>query len=257
LFTNGFGSEQEKGGETRIGWRQMERVFADLFGGTANENKDVFDVVVPIDSKSDIGLSIKSKNFPPNAFTSLESDGRVYMELTNSPAKIWASLNRKGLYDTDFQSKNKANDIGVALIETVESWHLEAKTNYPNYSQGKALDLSKSVYITVTMTDPTETTERQYIVHSFPLNLPKPIRWEKHTPKCLRGFDPDHPTQALYDWYPSSGGQLKYYPRTEGAKFSSGIFQSLKAPKISMIKLAEQYWPQLSIPKKDIKQLFC
>ena len=257
LFTNGFGSEQEKGGETRIGWRQMERVFADLFAGKANENKDVFDVVVPIDRKTDVGLSIKSKNFSSKQFTALGSEGRVYMELTNSPAKLWASLNRKGLVASDFQNKNKAADIGNAVLDTVESWHQEAKTNYPHYSQGKVIDLSKSVYISVSMTDPTDKNDRQYVVHSFPLNLPKPIRWEKYTHKCLRGFDPDHPNQALYDWYPNSGGQLKYYPRAEDAKFSSGIFESLKAPKISMVKLAQQYWPQIRLKKKDINQLFC
>ena len=45
-YRDGTGQEREKDGSTRPGWRDFERIFAEILGGSAPENKDVFDVVV-------------------------------------------------------------------------------------------------------------------------------------------------------------------------------------------------------------------
>lgn len=62
-FRDGSGQEKDQEGGTRPGWRDLERVIAEILGGVAPESKSVFDVFIPSTEQqdTDYGLSVKSK----------------------------------------------------------------------------------------------------------------------------------------------------------------------------------------------------
>ncbi len=112
-YCDGTGQEKEKDGSTRPGWRDFERIFAETLGGIAPENKDVFDVAVPVtkNSKNFLGVSLKSKHLSrSSAINDLEQDGRVHMEMANSPAKFWTALFDKGIREADFTKMKKTRN---------------------------------------------------------------------------------------------------------------------------------------------------
>jgi len=251
IFTNGSGSETEKDGTTRIGWRQMERVVAEFFKGKGDEDKSFFDVVAPYKSNKDIGISVKSKTLSKNQFDLLSTTGRTYMELTNSPQLIWDSLRQHHLSRADFKDPKKSGEIGNAVLDTVESWGLQAAAVYPSVFPGRILDLDKSLYLCISMSAPipcapkllkTIPINRRFHIHSYKMQLPRPVKWTKHTELCIRGWDVNG--NALYDWYAESGGQLKYYPPTSDAIFASGIINTTIVPPLSLAQNLKMYWPK-------------
>lgn len=256
LYTNGSGSETEEDGSTRIGWRQIERVFKDLYGGVGPENKEVFDVTLGYSSGEGVGLSVKSKTLSEKAFKELEKNGRVYMELANSPAKIWSALNGINLSPRDLDDRSKHSAIGEAMLKAVAEWHAEAVKNFPSLNVGRVLNLQKSVFLCVSMAKPGGSLSRRFKVHSFPMLLPGRLRWEMKTSRCLRGYDADHPDEVMIDWYPNSGGQIKFYPRACNALYSSGEFATLPIPNKSLKELVKDTWPKESAELDLRKELF-
>lgn len=246
-YRDGTGQEREKDGSTRPGWRDFERIFAEVLKGKAPENKDIFDVVVPAgpDTPKCYGVSLKSKQLTRvSAIEDLEEDGRVHMELANSPAKFWEALFVKGMREADFTSMNHADEMGKTVLEVVEKWHDEAKLKYEHENPGADLIVSESVYITVSYGKPVPGVGRHYQVHSFPLKFPRNIRWEFISPRCLRGYDTRYENEVVFDWYGLSGGQLKYYPRASEAIYKTQPFVLLKPENISILEKAETYWPE-------------
>src|SRR5690349_761229 len=78
-FRDGTGWEREgEGGTTVAGWRQLERVVAEVLGGEAKENKGIFDVVLTSDSNrdTDYGISVKSKELSRSTAIADLRDGR-------------------------------------------------------------------------------------------------------------------------------------------------------------------------------------
>jgi hypothetical protein len=76
------------------------------------------------------------------------------------------------------------------------------------------------------------------------LDFPTGIQWQYSSEKCLRGYDPSFPNEAIFDWYALSGGQLKYYPKARFAKFRSPIFMLSKpSDQLTISKKAELYFP--------------
>ncbi|MAZ30097.1 hypothetical protein CL655_02315 [bacterium] len=246
-FCDGSGQERDGNGMTRAGWRDIERIFAEILGGKANENKHIFDVLVPDSDNEDIiyGISLKSKQISrASAIEDLEEEGRVHMEIANSPAKFWAELTKAGISESDFRSKNKASEIGQILLKTIDSWHLEAKTAFETQNPDKRLDLNKSVYITVSYSPFRDGIGRLYQAHSFPLTFPENIKWSYISDRCLRGMDPTDENKTLIDWYGLSGGQFKYYPKANTANYKSARFSLLEPEIISIVEKAKTYWPE-------------
>ena len=246
VFCDGSGQEMESDGSTRPGWRDIERAFACALGGAGPENKAVFDVIVPSSRERgvDYGLSIKSKTLSRRtALGDLEVEGRVYMELTNSPAKLWAPLEDRGFTETHFRNQQNPADIGNIVMETVQSWHHEARQRHPLAFPNRVLNLSQSVYVTVSMDDPRPGRRRQYQIHSFSLAFPRDIMWSYRSARCLRGTDPAFPDEPLVDWYALSGGQLKYYPRASACLFRSAVFELARPPRALISERAAAYWP--------------
>ena len=236
-FTDGSGYERGSTGETRPGWRDIERVIAELLATNSIESKSIFDIVVPSTvSDSAYGASIKSKGFSRKNFLSLSAGGRVYMELCNSPAKLWDPIKNLGIHEGNFGNAAVAVQIGESILETVQSW-------YTNCGIGN-IDLDKSVHITVSYSKPDKSGPSMYQLHTFNLNFPSRIIWRFKSAKCLSGYDPDEPSKVLFDWYGLSGGQLKYYPKTTKALYSSNPFTLIEAKKQTITDKAKQYWPE-------------
>jgi hypothetical protein len=228
------------------GWRDVERTVATVFGGEGFENKHVFDVTAKIKKggREVVGYSCKCKNLSgKNSMEHLQDNGRVYMELANSPAKFWDALKPKGLSEKDFKSKKYPKRFGDTVIETVHQWHADATEKYTLGTQHKLI-LDQSVYLTLSYGKHPEYEGRVFQWHSFPLEFPSGIVWKFRSSKSLMGFDPEFQDEIIFDWYGLSGGQLKYYPRAANALFSSALFQLEDAPKVSLLTKASEYWPE-------------
>lgn len=237
------------GGNSLPGWRDYERALAAVLGGTAVESKAVFDVLVPSASGSReiLGLSVKSKQLSRRgALADLGAAGRVYMELANSPAKLWTAVQAAGASKADFLAQQNADMVGTALLNTVKSWRLQQQSQQA--ALGKTLLIDRSVYLVLSYSAPARGTlrhgERDYQWHSFDMNYPDGLEW-KYKGRRLTADDPAHPGECLFDWYAESGGQLKYYPRAQYARFSSPPFYLEEPPVVSLLRKAEAYWPTL------------
>jgi hypothetical protein len=237
VFGDGSGQEKDKSG-TRAGWRDLERVVSELVGGEALEKKHVFDVLVPSTQSSGMvyGISVKSKCLgTAQKIETLDATGRVYMELTNSPAKLWSPLKAKDIMEDHWGNTGHAQIMGESILETVHQWYAESGISN--------VDLSRSVHLVASYSKPRGDAERLYQFHSFRLGFPTGIRWAFSSNRCLRGFDPAHPEETLFDWYALSGGQLKYYPRASTAIYSSPVFSLLSPPVLSISERSKSYWP--------------
>jgi hypothetical protein len=243
-YCDGSGNLRVEGG-TLPDWRQLERIVAEAFGGEGPENKDVFDVVVPSPDlpKTDFGFSIKSKELARvGAIRDLATTGRVYMELCNSPAKLWNPLKSQGISETDFREQKNAQAIGDGVLATVVSWKHQAARQWQQ-RHGRTLDLDRSVYLTVSYSRPRIGLPREYQFHSFGLPFSPNLQWIYGSDRCLRARDPQYPNEIIFDWYGLSGGQLKYYPRATSARYSSARFSLLSPAPIPLSRKAASIWP--------------
>ncbi len=250
VFRDGSGQEKDSDG-TRAGWRDIERVVAEYFEGFATEAKHVYDVFLNRNNEV-CGISVKSKCLGKNEkIESLDKVGRVYMELTNSPALLWSPIKEIGITENQFGQEHLAQTIGDSILDTVESWYDEAEIsaeisrNIPGLSSIDSYSVhpQNGCHLVLSYGKPSADEERLYQFHAFALSFPKDIRWTFHTKRCLRGFDPLEPDKPLLDWYGLSGGQLKYYPLARTAWAKSQVF-SLEQPEISSISsLSRKYWP--------------
>lgn len=203
-------------GVTLPGWRDFERTVALAFGGDAPENKAVFDVLLTHSGSSSakFGLSCKMRG----ELNRLDRDGRVTIEVSNSAQKFWEHLNAQGFNQTNY--KDHPHEVGVALVELVEQWHLAAAS--------LNVDLAKSCYLVLSW-----NRQGWYQLHQFALPLPDPdtLNWQfpfvrqqgvETQAKRLKGSDN---TGVLFEWYGESGGQLKYYPLATDALWQSERFR--------------------------------
>lgn len=245
---------KKKGGATLPGWRDVERTVADILGGVAPEDKDVFDVIVA-DGGSDLGFSVKCKNLTrATALEDLSNGGRVYMELSNSPAKFDAALSAAGIPPEAWGNADRAAQIGNTVLATVQGWHQAAVASHAEAHPGRTLDLERSVFLTLSYSNPRGNRPLRFQFHSFDLAFPEGIAWgfvnpngeaaNAEGPRCLRGMDPEAPQEALVDLYLKSGGQLKYYPRARKARYRSDAFELEAVPKSESVSAkAARYWP--------------
>ena len=208
-----------KGGRTLPGWRDFERAVALAFGGEAQENKAIFDVLLPSPDRPGVryGLSCKMRR----ELDRVERDGRVTLELSNSARKFWDHLSTRGIDQRNY--KSRAYDVGDALIELVKQWHTEV-----SLAQGGSVDLGQSSYLALSWNKAGE-----YQLHQFSLELPggDELTWSfpqvkkrghRSTADHLAGHDTNG---VLFEWYGESGGQLKYYPLARTALWSSERFR--------------------------------
>ena len=190
-YQDGTGMLAQKGGGTLPGWRDFERSVAVVFGGEAQENKAIFDVLVPTtdDPHVKYGLSCKMRR----ELNQIEKTGRVAFELSNSAGKFWDYLNVKKLNQKNYR-KSPA-EVGTALLELVNQWHDEASVE-----QSGVVNLSKSSHLVLSW-----NKAGWYQLHQFSIHLPEPesLKWHFPTTRCLKG---DDGSGTLLEWYGESGG---------------------------------------------------
>lgn len=232
-YCDGSGASIKKVPWTVPDYRDFERVTAAVCEGSSAEDKGIFDVSVPVPNGKPYGISCKM------AGPGLVSDPlTAFMELSNSAKK----------FEDDFLSKgydwiNNPAHAGNAAVELVMSWHEEVRAE---------IDLAHSCYLLLTHS----TNWRQYKLSTFNLNLkhadPKQMDWQMRLhgktkqPNSIVGtWTNNGKTHRLWEFYPLSGGQLKYSPLWEWATWQSDWFELEQPPQHSLITKAQQYFPDL------------
>lgn len=241
-YQDGSGQQSAKDGKTVPGWRDFERSVALAFGGTAMENKYIFDVLFPDSKRQGVfwGLSCKMRRTLNDTVRS----GRVTIELSNSSGKFWERLRRLRINQGNY--KKRPIEVAHELIGQVRDWHKEV-----GVAIGGKIDLTKSFYLALSW-----NLRGDYQLFKFPLNLPDPTRltWDFPTAnrtrkgssgKHLRGQDENG---TVIEWYGESGGQLKYYPLVTDALWQSKVFRLEPLPKgwetlHGIEKKAKDYFP--------------
>jgi len=234
-FRDGGGQNVLKStGESMPGFRDFERATAAVCGGQTREDKGVFDVLVPSPGGGNpYGISCKMTGKRPAKHMS------SFMELTNSAAKFAAEFRRLNV--------SWAHDpamAGNAMVDLVSSWH-EALSG--------EVDVAHSAYLVLVHDAPW----RKFQLHAFPLTLkaadPRTdVQWtvmynrKTGAPSSLRGtIDDNGREHVLWELYPTSGGQCKYYPLLSWATMVSPEFELEQPTQESLPDRAEEYFPDL------------
>ncbi len=219
-FQDGSGQLKGKQQSTLPGWRDFERAIAVSFGGIAQENKHIFDVLIPDVNRPGIyfGISCKMRRALNDTFKT----NRVTLELSNSSGKFWKELALNGIEQRNY--KQYPIQVGKILLSMVERWHHQV-----GISNGGSIDLERSYYLVLAW-----NARGMYQLYKFKLKLPEAeqLVWDfpdvndesqqiQRSGRRLRGQDKDG---TIFEWYGESGGQLKYYPRVQDALWKSRVF---------------------------------
>jgi hypothetical protein len=216
-------------GRSWPGFRDYERSLAAVLGGITPENKGVFDVSIPTTDGLPFGISCKMAVFPP------VRNRCSFMELSNSAAKF-----RNHLLSLQITYASEPMLAGPAIIDLVTSWHV---------SEASAYDLAGSRYGVFAH----DTRWEQFQLLCFPLDLrianPRgDVEW-KYEGSAVNGYIDDNGRRhRLWQYYPTSGGQLKYYPLLEWADWATPMFSLEQPPLVSPLEKAQRYfgrsWPK-------------
>jgi len=242
-YQDGSGQQSLEDGNTLPGWRDFERSVALAFNGEAQENKFIFDVLLPDKKRAGVyyGVSCKMRR----TLNDTKRTGRVTLELSNSSGKFWERLGQSGLHQQNY--KEKPLEVAQALIQQANEWHASV-----GLEQDGSVDLSKSFYLALSW-----NSKNEYQLFKFSLSLPEPtsLIWDFPTVRSdelkvgrrLRGKDQ---FGTLLEWYGESGGQLKYYPLVDNALWQSQIFNLEILPKgwekkHGILAKAKDYFPKL------------
>ena len=217
---------------TTPGWRDFETAVSATFGGVASENKHVYDVSFSIPDRPGVeyGISCKMRG----ELRTAARNGRGYIELTNAAQALWSAVKSLSeLDETNYTSNPGA--VGAALIYQVEEWHWRH-----DYRKGGKYDTDHCAFLNLLF----NPRSGEYQLFQFPIHLPKAnkLQWS-HRSATIIGSDGDG---IVFEWYPLSGGQLKYYPPIKHASWSSTTFKLEPLPQnitdVSLQK-AESYFP--------------
>ncbi len=195
-------------GKTLPGWRDFERSVATVFGGQSLETKFIFDVLFPDPARPGIsfGLSCKMRR----ELDRIERSGRVLIEISNASGEFSDYLRQHGVDLAHY--REYASQVGPAVIRLIEQWHHKVSVQ-----DGGAIDTSHSFYLVLSW-----SRAGWYQLHQFPLHLLSPdnLRWSSRR-RSVVGKEND---EIVFEWFPESGGQLKYYPPASSAVWTSKRF---------------------------------
>ena len=228
-YQDGFGMLAITGSSRTLpGWRDFERAVATVFGGVAQENKGIFDILVtsPDNVETEYGLACKMRN----TLRDTERTGRVTMELSNASGGFWDYLNSKGYDSTNYRSYPA--EVGAALTEMIESWHADVSLD----NEG-TVDVIKSCYLTLSW----HRASGRYQLHQFNIGMPNPDTLTWSFPPSRSGGQGrrllgEDVSGKLLEWYPLSGGQLKYYPPVSSASWCSEVFELAPLPELPEVE---------------------
>lgn len=218
----------KKTGESMPGFRDFERATAVVCGGYTVEDKGIFDVFVPVKGQAPYGISCKMAVVQPAASNS------SFMELSNSAKKFADEFERLGI---DWISQPA--DAGLATVNLVTSWHR---------ALADEVDISGSRYFVLSH----DRAWRVFQVLTFPLDLKiahpaRDVFWcveGRKKPSSIAGYiEIGNRHHRLWQLFPNSGGQLKYYPPLEWAKWQSRPFRLEKPPVRTLKEKVDDYFP--------------
>ena len=108
-------------------YTQIERVIAEMVGGFTVESKLKFDVLVNLPNNKMLGVEVKSKGFSRNEYRAiLSGEGRLYLELNNSPAKQHQWLRDNGIsLEVSNRAEFDPKVIGEHLLDLYDNWNEE------------------------------------------------------------------------------------------------------------------------------------
>lgn len=208
----------------------FERSLSAVLNGRTPENKGIFDIAVPAGEGLPYGISCKMTEFPaPKHLSS-------FMEMSNAAAKF-----REHLLDSRITYANEPMLAGPAVIDYIVKLHgLLADT----------FDLAGSRYAVLGHDGKWEWFQ----VLCFPLDLtaidPRSpgMHWEWEG-KAINGYILDGDRRhRLWQYYPTSGGQLKFWPLLSSAEWVTPRFRLEQPQPESLPEKAQEYfghlWPK-------------
>jgi hypothetical protein len=156
------------------------------------------------------------------------------VELSNAAAKFQRHLTHHQI--TWFTQPGLA---GPALIELVTSWH-------QSDADRLGLDLQASKYAVLSRSNNwNEFQLSVYPLDLYGFNPIGEIEWES-TRSRIDGFvDVAGRRHLLWQWYPNSGGQLKWWPPLAWADWKTSRFTLEQPPIVLPTDRAKQYFPTL------------
>ncbi|WP_129676271.1 helix-turn-helix domain-containing protein [Candidatus Chloroploca sp. Khr17] len=247
LSTFQDGSGMVKAGPSTLpGWRDFERVVSTVLLGEAPENKAVFDVLLQDRAKPQLryGLSCKMRS-ELHRVTRPQRDGRVTIEESNSAGEFKAAIRAQGITDAEYHLR--AQEIGLTLLEVIK----QRKERASIYNNG-TVDIEHSYYLVLLW-----SRRGSYQLFQFSLHMPQAdtLHWYYPHPESrhLNGDDAD--ANRIFEWYPDSGGQLKYYPHATEAVWQSDIFHLEPLNHVKGYGLAEKaatYFPEAWYKGKEL-----
>lgn len=208
------------------GFRDFERGLASIIGGNAAENKGVFDVIRQVPGQSGYGVSCKMARFAPVA------QEAAFVELSNAAAKF-----RAHLLERQINWVTEPELAGPAIVELVTSWH-EDDANQ------NGLDLQASKYAILSRSSNwSEFQLSAYPLDLYGFNPIGDIKWASTKSRVDGYVDIKGRQHLLWQWYPNSGGQLKWWPPLAWADWATSRFSLEQAPTILPTQRAQEYFP--------------
>lgn len=202
-------------------------------GGEAQESKAIFDVLLT-DHAADIKVGISCKM--RDTLRETNRTGQATIEVSNSAGYFWARLKQLGLDEQNYHTAPAK--AGQAIIYLVDEWRESAGQDH-----GGVIDLSRSCYLALQW----DHRAGDYQLFQFALSLPNAdsLKWEVVGRRLVGWSD----ATKVLEWYGSSGGQLKYYPRTSSARWCSAVFRLEPLPKADfgygLVRKTAELFPQL------------
>lgn len=242
-YQDGSGMLAVPGGGTRPGWRDFERAFAFAFGGIPQENKGLFDVLIPDAKRRGVffGASCKMRGTFDQA---AKPGGRASLELSNAAGEFWDALRTVGINASNYLADPR--QTGRVLLGLLEEWRA-----LEGIARGGHVDLAGSFYYALQWSSKTGT----YQLLQFSMEIPpaSSLRWyappsrvREGKERLARSIRADDESGLLIEWYGESGGQLKYYPLVQDALWASNPFTleplPTELPHVVLAK-ARDYFP--------------
>lgn len=205
----------------------FERSLSAVLNGHTPENKGIFDIAVPAGDGLPYGISCKMTAFPA------EVHKASFMEMSNA-----ASAFRDHLLASQITYVNEPMLAGPAVIDFIVKLHqLLADT----------FDLPGSRYAVLGH----DSRWEWFQVLCYPLDLltvdPRgtDMEWEWKG-KAINGYiNDDGRRHRLWQYYPTSGGQLKFWPLLAWAEWTTPRFRLEQPPPAPLPDKAKQYFPDL------------
>lgn len=238
-YRDGSGGQREKDGSSRADSRQIERCFAELLHGRTTENKSFYDFAIESNEGGITvrGASIKSKEIQKlTQYPKLKDQMRAHLEISNSNSADWKLCAAHGLDQSHFGQAEHAKKFGEIILQRQISDREQAEENYVNQLNPgvrRTFIARESIFISILYSPIGTDGERKWLVSSFPINLPKPTKWEFRTQRCLAGIDEEN--NVLYEWYGLSGSQFKYYPKLSSRLHGTSLF-TLPKPAVETLR---------------------